>query len=195
MFEYCGYHFIPYGKFPNDYNFMKICDCVYMGNNPPVLKTDEYDYNEFYKISKAKMYDIFWCRETNDFYVPYQEKLRLVETLFDGNKTETDKDEARLYMETILNKPDEEIQIINGEIKIIKCIKLNSGAKEETKQETYFDYYSKTPEKIAEFLILCDSACNHCLYKDQCDSQQSGLTCLNGVASWLKQPREKERFE
>ena len=63
---------------------------------------------------------------------------------------------------------------------------------EENKKETYFEYYSKTPERIAEFMVACQSMCDYCIFVSECDSQQSGVTCLHGVASGLKLPKETE---
>jgi hypothetical protein len=72
---------------------------------------------------------------------------------------------------------------------ILSNQKLTVSGK-KIKSETYFDYYSKTPERLAEFFVVCQSMCDYCIYSSKCGSQQSGATCSAGIASWLNQTRE-----
>lgn len=84
IFEYGGKHFIPERKFNSaDGGFNTITRCLKHNNELGFQEVNYYgnqkfcyNYDDFYKASTKKDYDVFRCLETDKLYIPCMHELQ-----------------------------------------------------------------------------------------------------------------------
>ena len=82
VFEYGGYHFIPYGQFDRTWNkvIIKTCTDLTLGMNDTPNAKVPYNREKFLEASTDKTADIYKCLENGKRYVACEHDLQEYQT-------------------------------------------------------------------------------------------------------------------
>lgn len=76
MFEYGGFHFIPYSAFKKSNDFHSITKRLWSNNELGLsVYNSNYNHKSFYDSATDKKCDVFKCVETGKLYVPCNNEL------------------------------------------------------------------------------------------------------------------------